>query len=65
MKEWVEDVQSPSGWRWNTGEAPVGDQYQAMATVVPADQPAVTSGEQDHSNPWIFAGDDAEAPVNP
>lgn len=24
-----------------------------------------TAGEQDHSNPWQFAGDMAEAPVNP
>lgn len=25
--------------------------------------PSKTSGEEDHSNPWLFAGDDADAPA--
>lgn len=35
-------------------------------TEAPAQDPrAVTAGEQDHSNPWKYAGDVADAPRNP
>lgn len=27
--------------------------------------PSKTAGEQDHSDPWAFAGDEAEAPEDP
>lgn len=26
------------------------------------EQPARTAGEEDHSNPWFYAGDDADPP---
>lgn len=29
------------------------------------EQKAKTAGEQDHSDPWVYAGEDAEAPTNP
>jgi hypothetical protein len=34
------------------------------ARVLGEEPPAVTAGEQDHSNPWVFAGDDAPPPVD-
>ena len=27
--------------------------------------PAATAGEQDHTNPWWYAGEDADPPENP
>lgn len=34
-------------------------------TETPAQDPrAVTAGEQDHSDPWKYAGEEAPAPTN-
>lgn len=58
---WFEDDSYPSGWRFEpTGSV---EQFQAVPPVE-ASPPAVTAGEQDHTNPWFFAGEEADAPTD-
>ncbi len=33
--------------------------------VADQDAPALTAGEQDHSDPWIYAGQDCDPPIDP
>lgn len=41
------------------------DKLKEMVGLKPAEPVAKTAGEQDHSDPWVFAGEDADPPVNP
>lgn len=42
------------------------EEFKTIVGKVGEDNPkAVTAGEEDHSNPWVYAGEEADAPVNP
>lgn len=47
-----------------TEEPPVGKHYDENGDGI-ADHPATTAGEQDHTDPWVYAGDPADPPTNP
>lgn len=39
---------------------------QPLDTSSPTDEPvATTAGVEDHENPWVFMGDEADAPTDP
>lgn len=46
------------------GRSHMGRHHDADADGV-ADQPAETAGEQDHADPWVYAGGEADAPTDP
>ena len=49
--------------RTPTGEVPMGKHYDADGDgLADQDKPAETAGQEDHSDPWVFAGEDADAP---
>lgn len=39
--------------------------FEKLKTALRKEPKAKTAGEQDHSDPWIYAGEDAPAPVDP
>lgn len=58
---WFEDDSYPSGWRYEP--RPGVEDTQAVPVVEPS-PPAATAGEQDHTNPWFYAGEEAEPPAD-
>jgi hypothetical protein len=40
------------------------DPTAADPLAVPVNPPAATAGEEDHSDPWAFAGEDADPPAD-
>jgi hypothetical protein len=40
------------------------DPTAADPLAVPVNPPAATAGEEDHSDPWAFAGEDADPPTD-
>lgn len=47
-------------------ETPMGAHHDLDGDgVADHDQPAETSGEQDHTDPWVYAGGEADAPTDP
>lgn len=38
------------------------ENHDGVADRATDDQPAVTAGEEDHSDPWAYAGEDVDAP---
>jgi hypothetical protein len=73
--QWVPDPKTPSGFRWDeaapdpdvtvTELLPVVPPLPVPAPWVAVDPLARTAGEQDHSDPWRYAGPVAEPPRNP
>lgn len=45
-------------------EVPMGKHYDEDGDgLADQDQPAATAGQEDHSDPWVFAGEDADPPA--
>lgn len=74
VSAWIEDPREPSGWRWDSA-APNGDPTvtQMLPITYPdpgpvlsnSNPPAETAGDQDHTDPWLYAGEDADPPGSP
>lgn len=45
-------------------EVPMARHYDEDGDGI-ADPPSTTAGEQDHTNPWVYAGAAADPPTNP
>ncbi|WP_181778936.1 hypothetical protein [Pseudonocardia pini] len=58
---WYEDSSYPSGWRYEP-RSTVEDTH--VLPVIEPSPPAATAGEQDHSDPWQYAGEPAGAPLD-
>lgn len=73
--DWTPDHREPSGWRYDK-DAPSPGRNPALTQILPvvepypdpgpglsnSNPPAETAGEQDHSDPWLYAGEDADPP---
>ena len=64
----AEDAASRRRWDEILGPDPVLTPPPAPPSSAPPpappDPPAATAGEQDHSNPWDYAGEDADPPTD-
>jgi hypothetical protein len=46
-----------------TPDRPAGvEDTQVLPVITPVDPASATAGEQDHTNPWFYAGADADPP---
>lgn len=62
MGEWVETPEPPY-WKWLANPVPPEPPVtHILNQVEPLEPVARTAGEQDHSDPWAYAGEDAPAP---
>lgn len=45
-------------------QPPPGDASAPDELAAGANPPAATAGQQDHSDPWVYAGDEADPPAD-
>lgn len=63
MGDWFENADGT--WRYDSDAVRPGDSppvTHIFNQVAPLDPIAGTAGEQDHTDPWRFAGEDASPP---